>query len=500
MRQSMTTRHMLALIAALSLALVVATQAAPPAQEVGPAQGANLLPARVAFVHAAAINLPTTGDTLTLTVSQGSETRLIRSGLTISDTVSYVSLPAGTYTFALYAGTLDAPPPSGTTPTYSEALTFQGGNDYTVVATGDGTATYPIDLESFPDTLPAADANQGLLRVIHAAPLAGGPPAAINVINEADSSTLFNSLDFESATPFTPLAANSYDLRIDTAGGSPTTVLDPDALSVEAGSIVTLVLVGNGTTFPTSIVPVAFAPRAGAEVRFVHAAPFAAGDATVTPVLDPTFGDAADVAFHALNYGQASLYKTVAPGVYDAKLVAGDAITGTVALTQSLTIEDGQRLTVVAVGTGQDPYPLELVVLDDNAAPAPGSATAALRIFHAAPFAPTVAGTGVDVVAQDNSPLTPPITNLTYKQTTDFAGPPPSQYLIVPSGVPLDIKIVQTGTTNPVLDPPPVTLPAGSVQTIIAIGGPNDHTAGVIVLNDLLQTQRLWLPAVWTTE
>lgn len=499
MRKSVTTRLMLALVAALMLALVVATQAAPPAQEVGPAQGAGFLPARVAFVHAA----PFSGSSaVTLTVGQAGQTRIIRSGLTISETVSYLSLPAGTYTFRIYPGTLDADDLATTLPAISENLTLQGGIDYTVVAAGTGPgAPYPFRLIALTDTRPAFnEATQGLVRVVHAAPIPPGPASAtVDVVNEADDSVIVNDLAYGAGSPFLALAANTYDVRVDAATTPPSTVFDPDPLTVEAGAVVTLVAVIDGAGTP-GLVPVVFTPRANAEVRVVHAAPFAAGDATATPVLDPTFGSAANAVFKPLNYGQSTLYKTVAPGIYDAKVVAGAAITGTVALTQSLTIEDGQRLTVVVVGSGQAPFPLELVVLDDSAAPSPGSASAAVRIFHAAPFAATVAGTGVDVVAQDNSPLSPPITNLVYKETTEFAGPPPSQYITVPSGTPIDLKVVLTGTTDTAIDPPPVTFPAGTVQTIIAIGGPNGKLPSVIVLNDLLQTQRLWLPAVWQTE
>ncbi|HMQ31007.1 MAG TPA: DUF4397 domain-containing protein [Chloroflexaceae bacterium] len=497
MRQSVTTRLMLALVAALSLALVVATQAAPPAQEVGPAQGANFLPARVAFVHAAAINLPTTGSAVTLAVSREGQTRIIRSGLTISETVSYVSLPSGTYTFSLYPGTLDTPPPVGTTPAYSQVITLQGGEDYTVVATGQGASPYPLNLVVLRDTLPAVNPNQGLLRIIHAAPLPGGPPAAVDIINEADSTVLINDLAYGSGTAFTPLVGGIYDVRVDAAAAPGTTLLDPPPLPLAPGTVVTLVAVGNGTTIPASIVALPFTPRGNAEVRVVHAAPFATGDATATPILDPTFGAAANTVFQPLNYGQSTLYKTVAPGIYDARVVAGAAITGTVALTQSLTIEDGQRLTVVVVGTGTPTYPLALETLSDRAQPA-GSATADVRIFHAAPFAPTPAGTGVDVVAQNNAPLSPPITNLRYREATSFPGG--SQYTTVPSGTPIDLKVVLTGTTDTAIDPPPVTFGPGTVQTIIAVGGANGKAPSVIVLNDLLETRRLWLPAVWQTE
>lgn len=489
MRQSLMTRLLLALILTLTLTLSAATQAAPTAQELDPSQAANLLPARVAFVHAAPFEVSPAGpSTVTLTATQAGQTAIIRAGLTISTTIPYVNMPSGNYTFGIYTGTLTLAGLAAATPVYTEALSLQGGTDYTVVAVGQATASYPLDLIAFTDTLPAQGANEALVRIIHAAPIPPDPTAAlVDVVNEAGPPLLADDLAYATATSFTALTAGLYDVRIDSAI-TPTTVLDPPALPLPAGTIVSLVAVIDSNTGLPGIVPLAFTPRAVAEVRIVHAAPFTTGAATATPVLDPTFGSAANQVFGALDFGEASLYKTVTPGIYDAKVLVGASITGTVALTQSLTIQDGQRLTVVVVGTNTLTYPLALEALIDSVVPT-GSATADVRIFHAAPFGATPDDTGVDVVAEDGSPLSPPLIDLRYRQATD--------YLTLPSGTPIDLKVVATGVpTTTLINPPALTFSAGSIQTVIAIGGANGQLPSAIVLNDLQTTRRILLPII----
>lgn len=499
MRQSLQTRLMLAFVLTLSLTLVFAAQAAPPAQEVDPAQGASLLPARVAFVHAAPFD--TASSTVTLTVGQGSQTVIIKSGFTISSTLGYVSLPGGTHTFRLFAGALDAADLPTALPAYSEDITLQGGTDYTVIAAGTGPAgpsnPYPFDLIPFTDTLPTFSANQGLVRIIHAAPLPPGPStSAVDVVNEADSTLLADNLAYGNGTPFVALQAGAYDTRVESSLAPGTPLFDPGPIPLAPGTIVTLVALIDGSTGDPGIVPLAFTPRADAQVRIVHAAPFATGSATVTPILDPTFGSAPNQIFGSLNYKGVSLYKTVSPGIYDAKVVAGTQITGTVALTQSLSIADGARLTVVVIGTGTTTYPLALETLIDDRTEPVGSATADVRFFHAAPFAASPAGSGVDLIGQDNTPLSPPLSDLFYSEVSNFAtDPSPAQpYTTLPSGVPLALKLVATGTTTPVLDDISLTLGAGTVQTVIVVGGANQKPAELLVLNDLLATQRIFMP------
>ncbi|MBO3702529.1 MAG: carbonic anhydrase family protein [Candidatus Accumulibacter sp.] len=73
-------------------------------------------------------------------------------------------MPSGNYTFGIYTGTLTLAGLAAATPVYTEALSLQGGTDYTVVAVGQATASYPLDLIAFTDTLPAQGANEALVR------------------------------------------------------------------------------------------------------------------------------------------------------------------------------------------------------------------------------------------------------------------------------------------------------------------------------------------------
>lgn len=490
MRQSLMTRLMLALVLTLTLALALAAQAAPLAQEVGPEQDSLLLPARVSLVHAAQVAAGS-DSAVTITATQGGTTVIVTSGFTSTDTLPYLTLPSGSTTFRVYPGALDEAGIATTPPALTKVLSLQGGVDYTAVAIGRGNSDYPFDLLVTNDVLPNRGANEGLLRVIHAAPIQPNPTAAlVDVISQPSGTVLLNDVAYGAVSAFIAFAAGSYDIAVVPAvGGAP--IIDPPPLTVSSNTVLTLVATIDSATGTPTLVPLAYTPRAAAQVRVVHAAPFASGNATATPLLDPVLGSAATVNFGALNFGRASLYKTVSPGVYDARIVAGAAVTGTVALSDTLSISDGDKLTVVVIGTGSVTYPLELELLNDAAGPV-ASTTADVRVFHAAPFAPTVAGTAVDIVAEDGSPLPSPIAGLEYGDVTP--------YVSLPSGLPIDLRVVLSGTNTTVINPPALTFAAGSVQTVIAIGDGVNQPPGVVLLNDLQVTRNTYLPFVARTE
>ncbi|MFV9504222.1 MAG: DUF4397 domain-containing protein [Oscillochloridaceae bacterium umkhey_bin13] len=195
-------------------------------------------------------------------------------------------------------------------------------------------------------------------------------------------------------------------------------------------------------------------------VRVVHAAPFEVGPATASAVIGPILGEGGSLPLLGVNYRTVSPYLAIPAGGYNFKLYPGPTLTGTVALDTNLFFADGAKLTVVAIGTNTDAYPLALVVLNDQQEAAP-MGQASVRIFHAAPFGATAEQTGVDVVAQDGSAIDPPVNGLFYGENTG--------YVNLPSGVPIDLKVVPTGLPAPTLiDIPVLTLGPSGAFTAIA--------------------------------
>lgn len=488
MRKPLIARLVLALALLLSGALAFAAQAAPPAQEAE--QGAA--PARIAVVHAAPFAATLDGTTVTVVATVLGQDILITNSFKFGDAVPYITVPAATYNVKVYAGTLTLPIPSGTSPVYQETVSLAAGTDYTVAAVGTNTTTYPIDLLILDDTTAAPGSASAKLRVVHAAPF--GPTVAataVSVIPDGDT-TETNNLIPPADRPFTYGKATAFltvpagvelNYKVVPAGSPTVTAIDLPPLVLNTGDLLTVIAVGDGVNRPLSVVALPFVKRAPAQLRLVHAAPFATGSATVTVRLN------GQVVTNNFNFRDITPYTTLPAGIYTVEVFAGTAATGTPALAGPIVLFDGLNYTAVAMGTGVSPYPLQLRQLVDNPTPA-GSATARLRVLHAAPFAPTVPGTAVDVRLQNGAEVSPTLNAIVYDDLRDN--------VIVPSGTALDLKVVPAGQPNaaPIIDPTALTFGAGDAFTIIAIGGANGQSAGLLLLDDQSVTTRLFMPLI----
>lgn len=146
------------------------------------------------------------------------------------------------------------------------------------------------------------------------------------------------------------------------------------------------------------------------------------------------------------------------PGEYTIEIVPTG--TSTVAISATVALTAGIDYTVAAIGNGTG-QPLELFpMVDDNAAPATAG-NAKIRIAHLAPFADTLAGTQVNICTDAGIAV---ISDVPYKAFTD-------PYLELPAGD-YDLKVVPAadGCGAAALDLPAVSLAAGSVADVFAIG------------------------------
>jgi len=474
MRQPLIARLLLTLAILLSGALVAAAQAAPQASEV--AQAA--LPARIAVVHAA----PFAVDTTVTVVAN--DLLLLDSDFDFGELISYISVPAGTYKIEVFAGSLTLAQAAVATPVINESVPLDAGKDYTVAAIGTATAAYPLDLLILDDTtVPPASAS-AKLRVVHAAPFdpAGPTGTGVDVVTDAGAPIGITNLQYPNNTGFVTLPSGvEFNLKV-VATGTSTTIIDLDPVTLGAGDIVTVFAVGGANGKAPGVLLLPFVERAPAQLRLVHAAPFASGNATVTVTLN------GQLVTNSLSFGKISFYSTLPAGIYNVQVFAGTAATGTPVINTVLVLQDGQNYTVVAMGDNSATYPLKLRTLVDDDTPS-ASATARLRVLHAAPFAPTVAGTAIDVVSQAGVPL-PGLTNLRYDDLVEN--------YTVPSGVALDLKIVPTGQPSAptIIDLPALTFNAGDAYTVIAVGGANGQLAGALLLNDRALSVKLHLPLI----
>jgi hypothetical protein len=476
MRHALIAR-LLALAVLFTGGLLASAQAAPQAQEAGIDQAG--LPARIAVVHAA----PFASDTTVTVIAN--DILLLDDSFQFGEQTGYLSVPAGTYKIEVFVGTVTVAQSATLTPVIVENVTVAAGTDYTVVAVGTNTTAYPLDLLILDDAAATPASATAKLRVVHVAPFDPAGPSAtgVDVVTDAGVPVGITNLRYFQTTDFLTLPSGvELNLKVVPTGQSGPTLIDLSPVTLNAGQVLTVFAVGGANGQTPSVLVQPFVQRAPALLRLVHAAPFATGNATVTVSLN------GQVLTNSFNFGNVTRYQSLPAGIYTVRVFAGTTATGTPALETVLLLQDSARYTAVAMGTGSVPYPLQLRVLTDNNAAAP-SATARLRVLHAAPFAPTVAGTAVDIVAQNGAVL-PGLTNLTYDDLVDNYS--------VPSGTPLDLKVVPTGQPNatPVIDIPPVTFNAGDAYTVIAVGGANGQTAGVLLLNDRVVPTSLYLPMI----
>ncbi len=471
MRRIVLVRIALVMAIVLSTALFAVTRStALYAQEAEPEQ---VIPARVALVHAA----PFAAGSATVSVFL--DNLLVDDSFAFGDVISYLNVPPGTYRVRIFVGSFSSVP-TGVTPALDvPGVTLEANTDYTVAAIG-GSNGFPLELLLLVDripTTPPPGSAEGQVRVVHAAPFARGLPAtAVDVVPDAGGAPIATNVRFRDSTPFLTLPSGTpIDVEVRFAGTN-VVLIDPNAFTLAPGQRLSVFAIGDGTNQPVRALVVP-AEAESARVRLAHAAPFATGTATATVTLND------QVVTNALNFGQATPYSNVPAGVYQARIYAGTSATGTPVFQGVVLFLPKTNYTAVAIGRNTATYPIDVLLLtDDPTRPPLGQAR--LRIVHAAPFAPTVDGNQVHIVSTTGGP--PLVTGLDY---AEVAG-----YLTVPAATPFNLRLVSAlapGTT--ILDLPPLIFADGQVITAIAVGDATNQQPNLLPLEDLTLT-RIFLP------
>lgn len=206
------------------------------------------------------------------------------------------------------------------------------------------------------------------------------------------------------------------------------------------------------------------AAPAAVRVRIAHLAPFAGSDsATIAVQIDGT------AVGGALAYGDHTAYLALAgdPGPRSVQVLRD----GAVALTQNVTLADGDNSLVITGDAAQ--VQIGLLALDDNLAD-PGAGDTGLRVTHVAVIGATIEATQVDVCSQEGQIFHASAAGLRYNRTTAYRLIPANTY---------DLKVTRyvedaacSGAI--VIDPPAITLAEGAKTTLFLVGdGPNQPLA-----------------------
>ncbi len=152
-----------------------------------------------------------------------------------ADSTGYIPVPAGSYLVEIFPG-------GSSTAAISDTLMVSSGTDYTVIAVGDGV-NQALDLLALVDDNSAPAAGDAKLRIGHLAPFASG--AATADVRLEDGSPVITDVVYGAVAPYLSLPEASYDLRITAPGGDPT-LINPLAVGLNDGDILSAFAVGDG--------------------------------------------------------------------------------------------------------------------------------------------------------------------------------------------------------------------------------------------------------------
>lgn len=203
-----------------------------------------------------------------------------------------------------------------------------------------------------------------------------------------------------------------------------------------------------------------------ADVNIGHLAPFADTIAGTEVSIDVNGEEAVDSLFFKEFTGYTNLAGPGNPFDVDVDVFPAGAVSP--AISGTLSLENGFDYTVAAIG-GANEWPLEFLVLVDSQA-IRGETEALVRIVHAAPFASDLGDTEVDIRFDEGGAL-PGLTNVPYKVDSGFFPLDAGTY---------DLQVTTPGGGTTLIDPAPVTLNAGDVVTIFAVGDITNQPVGAV--------------------
>jgi len=423
------TRPRALLASALSLALVALTAGGAAAQD-----GT----AKVRVLHASpdapAVDIYLDGMEVLSDVPFG----------VISD---YLEVPAGDHQVQVVAaGTM---PADGTV--IDATLGFAADTMTTVAATN---ALASIEAQVIADD-PAPTMDGALVRIVH---LSADAPAVDIAPDGGDA--LVSGLAYPDNTGYVALPAGAYDLEVRPAGAMDV-ALDLPEIELAAGAAYSVFAIGSLAAGTLQVLPTldAEADRVTsvAAVRVLHASPDA-------PAVD-IYVDGAR-ALEAVPFGAISGWLQIDPGMHNIQVVAAGADPADGAVLAADVDFAAESLTTIAAANALSAIEAKAFV-DGTEMYALAEGNAKVRVIHLSADAPAV-----DIAPDGGDAL---ITELAYGAA--------SEYLEVPAGD-YDLEVRPAGAMDVALDLDGVTLEAGHVYTVFAIGSLAAGTLQVLPVVD----------------
>ncbi|MCE2970919.1 MAG: DUF4397 domain-containing protein [Burkholderiales bacterium] len=368
--------------------------------------------------------------------------------------------------------------------------TLAANRSYTAIAIGSGTTgATRLQAALIDDDGAAPASGQAKLRVLHGAPAVPAVDIFVTAPDAALPATpTIAGLAFAQQAPASGQAALSvaggdYRIRARVAGQT-AIAFDSGRVTVPAGADWALVAVPDAgpSNSPIQLLLVprtgntAFVRDARANLRVAHFSPN-------VPAVD-VFLKAPGAANSASNrvlsevtFPQDSGFLQVPAGTYDASVALAGTLTGVLNLNGA-KLDRASNTSVFAVGllNGTGDQVLQLKAFTDDSTPVSGKAK--VRVIHLSPDAPAV-----DVVVLAGGAIAArPVTNLAYPTATATS-------LQLDPGT-YTLAVVPAGASTPVLPTAvgvPVTLAAGDVKTIAAVGAlnaTNGQSFRFVVLDD----------------
>lgn len=160
---------------------------------------------------------------------------------------AYLDFEAGTYM-------IDIVPVGATDPAISAEIILDDGNDYSLLAIGNGT-TGSLGLIALLDNVTDPASGNLNLRVVHLAPFAANPEDTEVSIRTAGGDVVNNlvGVPYLVGSGFFEVPEGTYDLKVASNDGS-VNYIDPLPAALPAGANVTLYAVGDGINQPLSII------------------------------------------------------------------------------------------------------------------------------------------------------------------------------------------------------------------------------------------------------
>jgi hypothetical protein len=411
----------------------------------------------------------------------------VTAGLAYSQVTRHVDVPAAALTVRIVApNAADCSASLAGLPDVGPLPALGAGTRTTVAATGllDGTPAF--GLQAFADEA-SAPAGQARLRFVHASP--GTPAVDVGLGGGAAFAPVFEDVAFGAAgapgagyVSVPPLSGVEVSAR---ATGSSSDVIAVKPVNLPAGAVATAFAIGElesverplrvllcvDSAAPSGALAactvVGGAPER-ARVRVAHLSPDApavdvclrpSGPAAFAgPVLE-SLGAAAGLA-----YRQVTTWVELPTGAWDVRVVTADATscaTGAVPDTTGVVLPDDLVATVAATGLLGGTPAFGLTVLVDDVTPS--DTQAKLRFVHASPGTPPV-----DVGTGAAGTFAAVFDAVAFRSIDATAGANGYATLGPVTGATLSARA--TGTTADALVLEGVTLPAGSITSVFAIG------------------------------